>query len=147
MNTASAGHEYPFMALEGKPFEQINDIHGLVVGELPNMKYKTCTYQLHKGDRVFVYTDGATDAMNTAEEQIGTKHLLEIVQSEAHNETAKDLSLAVKERIDTFSEGMAQFDDITILSLTWFGPSKPAEAPSEEHMHETAELKGDLLQL
>ena len=147
MNTASAGHEYPFMALEGRPFEQINDIHGLVVGELPNMKYKTCTYQLHKGDRVFVYTDGATDAMNTAEEQIGTKHLLEIVQSEAHNETAKDLSLAVKERIDTFSEGMAQFDDITILSLTWFGPSKPAEAPSEEHMHETAELKGDLLQL
>ena len=146
MNTASAGHEYPFMALEGKPFEQINDIHGLVVGELPNMKYKTCTYQLHKGDRVFVYTDGATDAMNTAEEQIGTKHLLEIVQSEAHNETAKDLSLAVKERIDTFSEGMAQFDDITILSLTWFGPSKPAEAPSGS-MHETAELKGDLLQL
>ncbi len=146
MNTASAGHEYPFMALEGKPFEQINDIHGLVVGELPNMKYKTCTYQLHKGDRVFVYTDGATDAMNTAEEQIGTKHLLEIVQSEAHNETAKDLSLAVKERIDTFSEGMAQFDDITILSLTWFGPSEPAEAPSEP-MHESAELKGDLLQL
>ena len=146
MNTASAGHEYPFMALEGRPFEQINDIHGLVVGELPNMKYKTCTYQLHKGDRVFVYTDGATDAMNTAEEQIGTKHLLEIVQSEAHNETAKDLSLAVKERIDTFSEGMAQFDDITILSLTWFGPSKPAEAPSGS-MHETAELKGDLLQL
>ena len=146
MNTASAGHEYPFMALEGRPFEQINDIHGLVVGELPNMKYKTCTYQLHKGDRVFVYTDGATDAMNTAEEQIGTKHLLEIVQSEAHNETAKDLSLAVKERIDTFSEGMAQFDDITILSLTWFGPSKPAEAPSGS-VHETAELKGDLLQL
>ena len=146
MNTASAGHEYPFMALEGRPFEQINDIHGLVVGELPNMKYKTCTYQLHKGDRVFVYTDGATDAMNTAEEQIGTKQLLEIVQSEAHNETAKDLSLAVKERIDTFSEGMAQFDDITILSLTWFGPSKPAEAPSGS-MHETAELKGDLLQL
>lgn len=146
MNTASAGHEYPFMALEGRPFEQINDIHGLVVGELPNMKYKTCTYQLHKGDRVFVYTDGATDAMNTDEEQIGTKHLLEIVQSEAHNETAKDLSLAVKERIDTFSEGMAQFDDITILSLTWFGPSKPAEAPSGS-MHETAELKGDLLQL
>ena len=146
MNTASAGHEYPFMALEGRPFEQINDIHGLVVGELPNMKYKTCTYQLHKGDRVFVYTDGATDAMNTAEEQIGTKHLLEIVQSEAHNETAKDLSLAVKERIDTFSEGMAQFDDITILSLTWFGPSKPAEAPSGS-MHETAELKDDLLQL
>lgn len=146
MNTASAGHEYPFMALEGRPFEQINDIHGLVVGELPNMKYKTCTYQLHKGDRVFVYTDGATDAMNTAEEQIGTKQLLEIVQSEAHNETAKDLALAVKERIDTFSEGMAQFDDITILSLTWFGPSKPAEAPSGS-MHETAELKGDLLQL
>ncbi len=146
MNTASAGHEYPFMALEGRPFEQINDIHGLVVGELPNMKYKTCTYQLHKGDRVFVYTDGATDAMNTAEEQIGTKQLLKIVQSEAHNETAKDLSLAVKERIDTFSEGMAQFDDITILSLTWFGPSKPAEAPSGS-MHETAELKGDLLQL
>ncbi len=146
MNTASAGHEYPFMALEGRPFEQINDIHGLVVGELPNMKYKTCTYQLHKGDRVFVYTDGATDAMNTAEEQIGTKQLLEIVQSEAHNETAKDLSLAVKERIDTFSEGMAQFDDITILSLTWFGPSKPAEAPSGS-MHETAELKDDLLQL
>jgi serine phosphatase RsbU (regulator of sigma subunit) len=91
---------------------------------------------------VFVYTDGATDAMNTKEEQIGTQHLLEIVQAEAHNETAKALTLAVKQQIDTFSEGMAQFDDITLLSLTWFGSPEPADHPAPE----ACEPAGDLLQ-
>ena len=133
LRTASAGHEYPFMALEGKPFELIQDTHGLVIGELPNMKYKTCTYQLHKGDRIFVYTDGATDAMNQDQQQIGADHLLEIVRSEAQKETAKDIVLAVKDRVDEFAAGMPQFDDITILSLTYLTdpaparPQKPAE--------------------
>lgn len=130
LKTASAGHEYPFMALDGKPFEQIEDIHGLVIGELPDMKYTTCTYQLQKGDRIFVYTDGATDAENTKKEQIGMEKLLEIVKEEAVHETAKDLSLAVKDRIYAFSEGMPQFDDITILSLNWYGT--PEEVTTED---------------
>ena len=141
LKTASAGHEYPFMALEGKPFELIQDTHGLVIGELPNMKYKTCTYQLHKGDRIFVYTDGATDAMNQNQQQIGTDHLLEIVQSEAQKETAKDIVLAVKEQVDDFSAGMAQFDDITILSLTYLTDPAPARPQKR------AEIAQDILPL
>lgn len=138
LKTASAGHEYPFMALEGKPFEQIEDIHGLVIGELPDMKYTTCTYQLQKGDRIFVYTDGATDAENTKKEQIGMEKLLEIVNEEAVHETAKELSLAVKDRIYAFSEGMPQFDDITILSLNWFGTPEEVKTEDTAPASETA---------
>ena len=79
--------------------------------------------------------------MNQNQQQIGTDHLLEIVQSEAQKETAKDIVLAVKEQVDDFSAGMAQFDDITILSLTYLTDPAPARPQKR------AEIAQDILPL
>jgi sigma-B regulation protein RsbU (phosphoserine phosphatase) len=113
---------------------------------------------MEPGDAIYVYTDGVPEAQNAAKQFFGTDRMLDALnraeRTAAHSGESgednaaelKEVTTAVKDALDQFVKNAPQFDDITILSLTWFGPSKPAEAPSGS-MHETAELKGDLLQL
>ncbi|MBQ1898962.1 MAG: PP2C family protein-serine/threonine phosphatase, partial [Ruminococcus sp.] len=66
LTTASAGHEYPIINVNGK-YELLKDKHGLAIGAMKFAKYTDTEIQLKAGDSIFVYTDGvaeATDANN-----------------------------------------------------------------------------------
>ena len=72
LTSASAGHEYPMINVNGK-YELLKDKHGLAIGAMPNSKYKDTEITLHKGDSVFVYTDGVAEATDANNELFGTR--------------------------------------------------------------------------
>ena len=125
LTAANAGHEYPLLSLGGRPFEVMNDDpHGIVLGSFPGLKYKDYEVVLAPGDRLAVYTDGATDAEDPAKRQVGLDGLIGIVRESAAEQSAEGFVKEIRRRIAKFAKDAVQFDDITLLSVTFRKPSE-----------------------
>jgi sigma-B regulation protein RsbU (phosphoserine phosphatase) len=87
----------------------------LALGVLANAAYKTKTISLNPGEGLFLYTDGITEAMDANNLEYGEERLLNSLQQSTT--TAKDITHTVINSVKTFSAGLAQSDDMTVLSL------------------------------
>ena len=70
------------------------------------------------GDRIFLYTDGVTEATNADSELYGEDRLFEYMNSNKDVEATQLLPL-LKADIDSFVDTAPQFDDITMLMLDY----------------------------
>ena len=84
------------------------------------MKYREYEIELDPGDAVLVYTDGVPEASNGSEEFYGTGRLLEALNLNSEN-TPEGMINRVKRDVDGFVNGAEQFDDLTMLCLTYNG--------------------------
>jgi serine phosphatase RsbU (regulator of sigma subunit) len=110
----NGGHEPPL--IKGPEGIKTNlSPTGPAVGLYPNLDFKTRTINLEPDDMLLVYTDGVTDAQNTAGETFTKKQLIKIAENSSR--TAQDLIRKIKTRIDEHILGADQFDDITIVAL------------------------------
>ena len=73
------------------------------------------------GDTLFVYTDGVPEAGNASQAFYGGERLLETLNRLRHGSLG-ELLHGVKADIDAFTGSAPQFDDITMLALTYLGP-------------------------
>ena len=62
ITAVNAGHDDPAIYRNGKVFELAKEKHGLVVGAMGGLKYKSYEIQLNPGDKLFLYTDGVPEA-------------------------------------------------------------------------------------
>lgn len=62
LNAANAGHEFPVIRKNGSYFDLYKDKHGFVIGGMSGIRYREYRVQLEPGDKIFVYTDGVTEA-------------------------------------------------------------------------------------
>ncbi len=80
LTTASAGHEYPMLNINGK-YELLKDKHGLAIGALDISRYNNTEIQLKKGDSIFVYTDGVAEATDESDELFGTERTIKALNA------------------------------------------------------------------
>ena len=114
----NAGHEMPFIAKSGGPYEAYKLHAGFVLAGMENMKYQSGSIQLSPGDKIFQYTDGVTEATNAAQELYGMQRLSDILVKNTNKKPA-ELLPAVKADIDAFVGEAPQFDDITMLCVEY----------------------------
>ena len=112
----NAGHNPPLLMRSGQGYEFLQVEPGFVLAGLEGMHYKEETIQLGHGDRLFLYTDGVTEAINAASELYGEDRLKAALNKGAALQP-EDLLAAVKTSMNEFTAGAEQFDDITMLSL------------------------------
>ena len=122
----NAGHENPTLYRAGNAFELLKYKHGIFAGVSKKAKYQNREFALHPGDCIFVYTDGVPEANNSTEEMFGENRIIETLNQDpdAHPEA---LIHRMKDAVDQFAGGAAQFDDITMLSFKYYGPHKKEE--------------------
>ena len=120
LRAANAGHEYPALRRAGGQFELIKDKHGFVLAGMENMRYREYTWQLHAGDTLFVYTDGVPEATNAANALFGSERMLAALNTAETNEPAIILE-TVRQAVNAFVGEAEQFDDLTMLALTYHG--------------------------
>ena len=120
LTAANAGHEYPALQRPDGSFELFRDKHGLVIGAFDGVRYKEYEMHLEPGSRLFLYTDGVTEAMNTEGDLFGTDRMLDALnrQGRAHPE---QILRQVTEEINSYIGGAEQFDDLTMLCLEYKG--------------------------
>ena len=117
MNFVSAGHNPPVL-LRNDHSELLKFKNGFVLAGMQDMMYKEHSIQLEKGDTVYLYTDGVTEAENVAHELFGEERLLGCFDNKSKYSSAEMIE-HVKNSMDEFINGNSQFDDITMLCFQW----------------------------
>jgi len=113
---ANAGHNYPVLYRKGGKCEYLKSCRSLVLAAFEGTKYRDEHISLAKGDEIFLYTDGVTEATNIREELFGDPRLLRFLDGSI----SVDVKLQVDslfEELNKFAEGAEQFDDITMLGM------------------------------
>ena len=116
---ANAGHLCPVVCRNGC-FELLKDKHGMVLGGLDNSRYTDYEIPLAPGDKVFMYSDGVTEARNSQKEMFRMSRLTESLNRHRDGSPG-EIIRAVKSDIDEFTGDAPQFDDVTMLLVEYRG--------------------------
>ena len=115
---ANAGHNPPLLKKANGEFSYLKTRAGFVLAGMEGIRYRVGALTLTPGDRVFLYTDGVTEATNGNNELYGEDRLLDFM-NRSSDEAAADLLPALKADIDKFVGDAPQFDDITMLMFDY----------------------------
>ena len=113
---ANGGHESPLLIHRDGVLERLPSTDGMALGITPSESFEENTILLAPGDTVICYTDGATDAEDTAGEQFGQDRLARLFEEETSYGAGGAVDM-VSSGIDDFVRGATQADDITSLAL------------------------------
>ena len=114
----NAGHNPPmlFRCAAGKWSVTRLDVGGTVVGLLESYPYQQGSVSLAAGDILVAFTDGISEAMNSADEEWGEDHLMNTIENCA-SLGAQDIMNRVFTAADAFVAGATQHDDMTLVVM------------------------------
>ncbi len=118
MKFANAGHNPPLLCRHGQKFEYMKERSGFILAGMEGVKYRRNELQFEPGDRIYLYTDGVTEATDSNEQLYGEDRLLAVLNKFDGN-SPQQICEAVKKDVDEFVGEAPQFDDITMLGLTF----------------------------
>jgi sigma-B regulation protein RsbU (phosphoserine phosphatase) len=115
---ANAGHNPPLIKKANGDFEYLKSRAGFVLAGMEGVRYRVGELTLRPGDRVFLYTDGVSEATNSENQLYGEERLLNFMN---RNSTVDATALlpGLKANIDAFVGDAPQFDDITMLMFDY----------------------------
>ena len=126
LTVSNAGHEYPFVRLNGRPYQLLKDEHSFVIGGLPDITTEEYEMQLSAGDSVFVYTDGLPEATDADNQFFGMERTLAAL-NRAPDAGPEQVIANMKEAVDDFVKKAEQFDDLTMMCFRYLGPAGKKE--------------------
>ena len=114
MQYINAGHCSPLLK-NGADYQYFDTFMNLVLGAFSEYNYKSGKTVLKPNNRLFLYTDGVTEAQTKNMKMYGNERLQKALNQ-------KDMSLSetlnhIHKSIKTFVKGAPQFDDVTMLAL------------------------------
>lgn len=118
MVCANAGHEYPVIKRWENNYELLKDKHGFVLAGMEGARYSEYEIALQPGDKIYLYTDGVVEATDGENQLYGTERMLHALNTNK-DAGSEEILIKMKEDIDFFVGEAPQFDDITMLSLTF----------------------------
>ena len=118
MKFANAGHNPPLFKRNGEEFSYMKTRSGMLLAGMEGIRYRKNELQLVPGDKLYLYTDGVTEATDNNTELYGEQRLLDFVNSIEKVEPESICKL-IKEDVDKFVGTAPQFDDITMLALNF----------------------------
>lgn len=117
---ANAGHNYPLIKKVNQTYKWLKTKPGLVLAGMEGIKYKTHEMILEPGDRLFLYTDGVTEALNPDKELYSDQRLIDLLNTDSLLDIGiTKLLTSVKEDISIFASNAEQSDDITMLAMEY----------------------------
>jgi phosphoserine phosphatase RsbU/P len=125
LSFVNAGHNPPFVlhanGAEGGARKSSGSVMRLNAGGPVLGLFKECpvqenSFELHPGDFLLAYTDGAIEAVNRTGEEFGEERLLSLVKSKSHLPAMRARE-EIFRSIEEWCAGTPQFDDITLVVL------------------------------
>jgi serine phosphatase RsbU (regulator of sigma subunit) len=118
---SNAGHNPPYLLHSDGTLSALNLTGGLPLGITRSSHYHFDSFYLGKGDALFLYTDGITEAVDPQFLQYGEARL-ETKLKECCFASARNLTEEVLNAVTAFSGDAEQSDDITMLVVRYAGP-------------------------
>ena len=120
LNFASAGHEYPAIMRENGTYKlyETDNLPPLAADE--DIVYDEDSFTLDRSERLFLYTDGVTEAKSASGKRFGTERMIEVLDRNLESDACETIN-DMKKAIDDFAGNIDPFDDITMMSIIWNG--------------------------
>jgi sigma-B regulation protein RsbU (phosphoserine phosphatase) len=118
LDFANAGHLPPYLLRAHGTVEAISSMPVMPVGAMPETVYTAGSIQLAPGDGLFIYSDGVTEATNTAGVQYGEAQLATDLQQWGRMH-GRELLDGVLARVRAHCGDAPQTDDVTALMFRW----------------------------
>ncbi len=112
----NAGHNPPLIlrVSDESVYELGGESTALPIGIIEGQKYEATQATLEIGDTIVAFSDGVTEAMNSAGEPYGDERFIEFLR-QYFNTDSEELVAKVVESIDAYAGEAPQADDITLL--------------------------------
>ncbi len=116
---AIGGQPLPILIRSGDGGPRLLDPpqHRLPLGAFREVAYDTRELYLRRGDLIFFYTDGLTEAMDGAMNPYGEERLMASLEAAGQGGALEDLARRVLADIRVHVGGAEQYDDMTFLFL------------------------------
>lgn len=110
-----AGHERPLLARPGQPIQELPGGNRFL-GMMPDLHLDEYTIQLQPGDRLLLFSDGATDAINPAGDPYDQFRLQKTLAT--HVEApATEIIATIVQSVKQWQKTAPPFDDLTLLAI------------------------------
>lgn len=120
MQYTNGGHNPPVIIKKTGETAYLDSSGDLVVGIMEGSPYASRSLILEAGDKLFLYTDGVTEAMNSADEIFSNGRLLQVL-SGCRLSSLSAIVSSVNDAVDEFCGDTPQYDDITMLAVQYKG--------------------------
>jgi len=117
---SNAGHNPPLVLRPGQPPEWLPLPDGFFLGTMEDAVYETRRTVLAPGDRLLIYTDGVTEAMNDQKAFYQEERLIRVAKEHGQN-SPEELVREILGSVRAFAGSEPQSDDITLLALLFRG--------------------------
>ena len=115
----NAGHNRPAVSRKGGAFQFLECPADVPFGIMEGMTYRLQKDRLEQGDRIYLYTDGVTEAFNEDEQMFSDKRLLEALNRKTGLEDDPESFVSyLYQEVEDFTGNALRSDDITMLYLT-----------------------------
>lgn len=113
---ANAGHNSPLLSRAGVAACEPLDAEGLLLGVKKNVPFEEKSLQIESGDRLLLYTDGVTEALNEQGEFFDVPRLCELFSS--YRDTDPEIVIGrLIEALHAFRGGVPLEDDVSMALI------------------------------
>ena len=116
----NGGHNLPYMVRNNSTVVQVENTSGILLGKIEPFEFETNKIQCNSGDRIVLYTDGVTEAMNESNDMYDEDRLVQYLKSHQKRDIDK-LVKGIIVDVLKFMGKVNQSDDVTLLSLEYRG--------------------------
>lgn len=117
----NGGHPPPFLSRAGEPYTALSMPRGMIAGIHEGAEYGVSQIQLQPGDRLLLYTDGVTEAMNTGGALQGEATALAALNAGRSPTGVRGDVNHLRDATYAFMGGADPADDITIFGMQFTG--------------------------
>ncbi len=118
---ARAGHDAPLLYKHASQTVEKLKPPGMVVGIDSGSVFDRITNDftvpLERGDCLLLYTDGVTEALDSAGDEFGVERMTESVRARADGSSAQAIISSVIDDVRNFAGTTPQHDDITLIAI------------------------------
>jgi sigma-B regulation protein RsbU (phosphoserine phosphatase) len=121
---ANAGHNRPLWYQAASDTVRELRAEGIILGAFENVQIEDRRFSITLGDALLFYTDGITEAIDTAGSYFGEARLVEVFRAHA-SRSAQEIATAIVDAVDEFTRGTEQSDDVTFFVVKRLAPQGP----------------------
>ncbi|MBR1928374.1 MAG: SpoIIE family protein phosphatase [Paludibacteraceae bacterium] len=117
LNYCNGGHNAPVL-VHKQETTKLDVLPNLPIGIMEGFEYIGQKAQIQRGDTIFLYTDGLTEAEDKNHTQYGEERMLNLL-TKANGMSPRDIVETIQKDVDTFVNDAPQSDDLTMLAIRY----------------------------
>ncbi|MBF0459084.1 MAG: SpoIIE family protein phosphatase [Nitrospirae bacterium] len=115
---SNGGHNPPYIIYSSGEIKSLGEADDIPLGLIAQSQFISNELTLSRGGAIFLYTDGVTEAMDMQDNLFDEDRLVAVL-GEHRGKSSREVVEAVMGRLEEFTAGAEQSDDITVLCFNY----------------------------